>query len=82
MKYDLKRPRHIIGLGPKPKRTVVGSDYYFASGVVRSNTQYGRMKRDGRISPPFKIGSRDAQFKDVADADIARLTGQGEDTAA
>jgi hypothetical protein len=65
----------------KPSRTVVGSDYYFAAGVVRSGTQYQRMKKDGRISKPFKLGSRDAQDKDVADADIARLTGQSEDAA-
>lgn len=66
---------HAIG-DDKPKRPIVGSDYYFAAGVVRSNTGYQRMKADGRISKPFKLGSRDAQWKDVADADIARLTGQ------
>jgi hypothetical protein len=63
----------------KPSRVVVGNDYYFASGVVKSRTQLERWRASGRISKQFKVGARDAQWKDVADADIARLTGQSSD---
>ena len=66
----------------KPPRVVVGNDYYYASGVVRSRTQLEQWREQGRISKQFKVGSRDAQWKDVADADIARLTGQSNGTEA
>jgi hypothetical protein len=59
-----------------PPRPVVGSDYYYAAGVVRSLTQLKRLKASGRVSQFFRVGSRLAQWKDVADADIARLCGQ------
>jgi hypothetical protein len=34
------------------------------------------MEKDGRLTPMFKYGSRRAQWKDVADADLERLTDQ------
>lgn len=55
-----------------PDRVVVGSDYFFDRGI-RSRTQFNRLRQAGRISPFFYIGSRLRQYKDVADADLARL---------
>jgi hypothetical protein len=57
-------------------RPVVGPAYYLQSGIIRSRTQFDRLRASGRIRPLFNIGSRLGQWKDVADADLARLVGQ------
>jgi hypothetical protein len=68
----------------QPSRVIVGTSYYYASGVIRSLTQLKRLEKAGRITPMFKNGSRRAQLKHIADADIARLlpeqSGDGEAT--
>ena len=58
---------------PRPRK-LVGSDYYFASGIIRSQTQFFRLKREGRISL-FKNGARLAQWQDEADRQLAALIG-------
>jgi hypothetical protein len=76
-----KREEQIVAVKSKftkadPPRPIVGSDYYFRSGAVRSRAQMKRLERAGRISRFFRVGSRLGQWKDVADADIAGLIEQ------
>jgi hypothetical protein len=56
-----------------PPRIVVGTDYYLASGIIRSRTQFNRLRKSGRITELFNVGSRLGQWKDLADRDLARL---------
>jgi hypothetical protein len=56
-----------------PPRVVVGPAYYYASGIVRSRTQLDRLRKAGRVTEFFNIGSRLGQWKDVADRDLALL---------
>jgi len=67
---------------PQPGRIVVGPSYYLASGIIRSRTQFDRLRKSGRISL-FNVGARLGQYQDVADAQLARLVSQpSEDNAA
>ena len=59
-----------------PRRVVVGSDYYLNSGVIRSRTQFDRLRKSGRITELFNVGSRLGQWKDIADRDLAGLIEQ------
>ena len=61
-----------------PRRVIVGSDYYLNSGVIRSRTQFDRLRKSGRITELFNVGSRLGQFKDIADRDLAGLIEQPE----
>jgi hypothetical protein len=61
-----------------PRRVVVGPSYYLASGIIRSRTQFDRLRKSGRIRPLFNIGSRIGQWQDIADEDLAGLINQPE----
>jgi hypothetical protein len=67
-----------------PDRIVVGPSYYLNSGIIHSRTHFDRLRKSGRLTPLFYIGSRLGQWKEIADADLARLIeyGGGEDDAA
>jgi hypothetical protein len=65
-----------------PRRVVVGPSYYLASGIIRSRTQFDRLRKSGRITELFNIGSRLGQWKDVADRDLAALIEQPDSDAA
>ena len=65
-----------------PNRPLVGTDYLYRSGAVRSLMQLRRLEKSGRITPWFKLGSRRVQYKDVLDRDIAKLITEAERASA
>ena len=69
-----RRSRLKITKTPKivPDRVAVGPDYHLGSGLVRSRTQLARLRAQKRLTF-FNIGSRLAQWKNVADAELAQL---------
>jgi hypothetical protein len=72
-------PRRYRG---EPPHIVVGTAYYFASGIAQSRIQLTRLERAGKITPLFKLGGRRVQHKRVADRDIAKLIHEAEHTSA